>query len=438
MTTGRKPYSGRGQNESKDLDGYMKKSKAASFGNFMRTFSRTKTSGLITAWDDAHFMTVMNKYFKFLDDASGAVDSATVGSAGFLVLLDVAWETHFKNANLKDLVATDEAAWKLYFCAMAQICLDMQIQYNLRCYLPAYTENDAVPGSSSAITFLSQSSYDIFSASMKDLPVPKGIYDLVDLFCTWVVPLTQEYERYTLRIPSAIFQPFNCLFDLEDFQAMRGLCRANLGGMITHANKYGLGTSAWRDPIKPVEKPITDPDVIAYFNHAQFRYYNNAPAAVTIIPNGGFGGANLTTEYTLVEYAFKDTPNESKIHGYAPWFGTYNATNNPYGGYILDVAPNTAEYYINMLFCAQHATSMAQANLGDAILTDLILSLFKAGSDNEDAEFKLEFNGTNFTAVKGLDDVWPLAYFNRVFYGKNRGAIETNDDLLNLFGRSLI
>ena len=436
MTSDRKPMSGRGQEKS-NIDGYMKSSRKSAVGNFMRTFSRTKTSGLITSWDDPHFYTIKNSWFKWIADWTGAVDTATVGQPVALALLDVLWETHFQNANLKDLVAADEASWKLYFCAMAQICFDFQIQYNSRCYLPAMTESDTQPGDATHLTFLTQSSYDIFIASMKDFPVPKGIYELVDIFCTWVLKLTAEYEKHTLRIPAAIFQPFSCAYDLADHEAMRGLLRVNLGGMITHAKKYGLGTQAWRDPIKPVEKNTSDPDVLAYFNHSQFVYYDNQPAQVTFAPNGGFKGANLTTDYTLVEYAFKDTPNESKMHVLAPFFGIYDATNNPYGGFIIHTAANTAEYYTNLLFTSQHGTTLSAGNLGDAIIIDTILLMHKASSDNVAATLNLQFAGTNFTATKGLDDCWPLAYTNQLFYGAGRGAVETNNDLINFLGRAL-
>ena len=428
--------SGRGQGK-KDLDSYMKASKNSAVGNFMRTFSRTKTSGMITAWNDAHFLSVKGAYFKFLADGTGAVDDATVGDPGCLILLDVLWETHFQNANLKDLVANDEAAWKLYFLAMIQICVDFQLQYNLRCYLPAYTESDIVPGTHIAETFLTQSSYDIFISSMKEFPVPKGIYDIVDLFCTWVVKLTPEYERHTLRIPGAIFVPFHSLFDLEDFEAMRGLLRVNLGGAITHAKKYGLGMGAWRDPIKPIEKTVNDVDVIAYFNHSPFRYYDNQPASVTFYPNGGFLGANLDDNYVLHEYGFKDNPNESAIHVLAPWFGTYDVTNNPYGGIIHQASTTAAEYYCNLSFVAQHGTSVANANLGDAIITDTIIMLHKCASDNVAATLQLQFSGSNFTANKGCDDCWPLAYNNQLFYGTGRGAVETNNDIINYLGRLL-
>lgn len=437
MTTDRKPTSGRAQGTKTKLDSYMKKSRGEATGNYMRTFSRTKTSGLITSWDDPHFLSVKVAYFKFLADVTSAVDSATVGSAQGLVLLNLLWETHFENANLKDLVTADEDSWILYWLTMAQIACDMQIQYNFRCYLPAFTEADAVPGSNATIPFFNQSSYDIFLASMAEFPVPKGIYEIVDIFCTWVVRITQEYEKHTLRIPAAILCPFTALFDLEDYQEMRGLLRANLGGMTTHAKKYGLGIGTWRDPIAPIEKDVNDVDVIAYFNHSHLSYYDNSPAYVKFYPNGGFRGGNLTTDYTSTEYAFKDTPNESKIHVLAPWLGLYDGTNNPYGGFIIQGPANNAEYYVNLLFCAQHGTAMAQANLGDAIISDTIVMMHKVGTDNNAATFSLEYNGTNFTATKGVDDCWPLAYNNKLFYGSGRGATETNNDLLNFLGRSL-
>ena len=351
--------------------------------------------------------------------------------------MDVLWETYYENANLKDLEATEEASWKLYFLAAIQIAMDIQIQYNNRCYLPAYTESDTVSGGISVISYWTQSSFDIFLASMKDFPIPKGIYELVDTFCTWVVRLTNEYEKHTLKIPAAIFSPFMCRYDLADLEAMRNLMRVNLGGMVTHAKKFGLKTVGWRDPVKPTEKLVSDPDVIAYFCHSPFQWYDKTPAVDQVDLNGGFGGANLTTDYTLHEYLFKDSPNESKIHCLAPWFGIYNGTNNPYGGVIIQNSPNTAEYYVNFNSCAQHGTAMTAADMGDAVFCDLIISLHKCSYDNKAATFSLNLNGTNFTAAKGMDDAWPLATMNLLFIGSGRGATETNNDLLNLLGRSL-
>ena len=437
MTTDRKPMSGRAQNKVSGLDSYNKQSKTAAVGNFMRTFSRTKTSGLITTWDDIHFWNVKNAYFQFLADVTGAVDSATVATAGSLALLDILWETFFENANLKDLVAGDEAAWKLYYATMLQICLDWQIMYNTRCYLPAYTESDTVSSNTTNIAYFSQSSFDIFLASMKDFPVPKGVYNLVDTFTTWVVKLTNEYERHTLRIPAAMLQPFTCHYDLADFEAMRGLLRVNLGGFLTHSKKFGLKTDAWRDPIKPTEKLTNDPDVIAYFNHSPWMFYDNTPADFKVIGNGYYNGANLTTDYTNHEFAFKDSPNESKIHVLAPWFGIYDGTNNPYGGFIKQHSCNAAEYYVNLLHTSQHGTTMTAADMGNAIMTDMILDLHKCTSDNLAATMSLNFNGTNMTAAKGLDDAWMLATTNLLFYGKNRGAVETNNDIINFLGRAL-
>lgn len=433
MTTDRKPMSGRSQTRN-DLHKYNENSRKQSTGRFMRTFSRTKTSHLITSWDDVHFFSVKGSHIKAIVDATGNVDSATVGEPVMLALLEVLWNTHYENANLKDLVTADRDAWLKYFCCMFQICIDIQIQYNFRTYLPAYTESDTVSGAAASISYWSQSSYDIFVASMKEFPVPKLIYTLVDLFCTWVVKLTSEYERYTLKIPAAIFCPFTSKYDLADLEALRALLRVNLGGMTTHAKKFGLKTGAWRDPVKPVEKFVSDPDVIAYFCHSKFQIYDNTPASFLVELNGGFKGANLTTDYTAHEYFFKDTPNESMIHLLAPWFGTYDATNNPYGGVIHNGSVNTAEYYVDIVFTSQHGTTMTAANFGDAVITDMLIGLYKAAWDNFAATFSIQFNGTNFTAIRGLDDTWPLAMTNLLFLGKGRGATETNNDIISGLG----
>lgn len=439
MTTDRKPMSGRGRGRSSAaLDKYNKDSKSKSFGRNMRTWSRTKTSHLITSWDDVHYFTVGGLSFYFLADTTGNVDSATAVSAQMEKLYNLAWETFYVNANLKDLVVNDEAAWKLYFASMMQICIDIQLQYNCRCYLPAYTESDTVPGAYADITYFNQSSFDIFCASMKNYPVPKGVYEIVDIFCTWVVKLTQEYEAFTLRIPAAIFAPFKTKYDLADLEAMRDLLRVNLGGYTTHALKFGMKSGTWRDPVKPTEKLTSDPDVIAHFNHAQFKIYDNQPVQFEVYGNGGHIGGNLTTNYTSHEYFFKDNPNESLIHLLAPWYGTYSAANNPYGGFILVEDVNAAEYYVSFAHCAQHGTAMANADMGNAVLTDMIIGLHEVAWANALATFLLKIDGTNFTAAKGMDDSWPLATVNLLFKGTNRGATETNNDLLNWIGAGLV
>ena len=437
MTTSRRPTSGRAQsNDISKLDAYNKESKANALGNNMRTFSRTKTSRFMTAWNDTAYLTVILAGFKFLADATSLVDSLTVPSAQFLGLYDVLWETHFENANLKDLEAAEETSWKLYYAAMLTIGIELQLQYNLRTLLPAYTEADAVPTTNTEVTYLSQSSYDIFVGSMKEYPVPKGIYDLIDLFATWILQLSQPYTKYSLNIPASYMVPFVPLYDLADLEAMRNLVRVNLGNMTTHASKFGLKVGAWRDPVQPKVKDFNDPDVIGYFNHMWFIFYDNQPANQLVQPNGGWAGANLTDDYTLVEYYFKDTPNESAMHVMGPWFGVYDGTNNPYGGFIILVSPNTTEYYLNIGYVSQHGIDLVNAPM-TVDNAKQVLTMFKAASDSENAVFSLAYAGTNFTANQNLADTWPLATFGNLFMGKGRGATETNNDLINFLGRSL-
>lgn len=438
MTTDRRPMSGRGRDNSiSKLDSYNKASIKGSTGTFMRTFSRTKTSQLVTAWDDTGYLTAMNHAFKFVGDVTSAVDSATVPNAPMTKILDLAWETHFVNANLKDLVAGDETSWQLYFTCMLQICMALQIQYNFRTLLPAYAESDTTPGSAAGLAYFTQSSFDIFVASMKQYPVPKGVYNIVNLFGSWVVKMAPEYEKHTLRIPPAYLAPFVSAYDLADLEAMRNILRVNLGGAITHAKKYGLGMGSWSDPKAPTIKSVSDPDVIAYFNHSHINFYDNQPAQQPVNPNGGFMGANLTTNYTGVEYFFKDTPNESPIHVLAPWFGTYNDPNNLYGGLITVLAANAAEYSMSAIEFSQHDTA-----LSTVMITDdggmMLLNLFKCVSDSNSAVFQVSVGGTNFTASQVLDGSWPLAVTENLFMGANRGAVETNNDLINYIGKSLI
>ena len=440
MTTERKPISGRGQDSyPPKLDKYNKDSKSKALGRHMRTFSRGKTGQMVTAWDDQDYLLVLNNYFKSLADVSGGVDAATVGSPQFLAWLDETWELHYTNANLKDLVAGEESAWQLYFCCSFFIAMATQIQYNFRCYLPAYTEADGVPGSTSNIPYFSQSSFDIFLGSMANYPIPKGVWELVDTLGTWGVSLGKSYEKYTLRIPECVLFPFNDYYDLEDLEAARDIMRINLGNTITHAQKFGLKMGKWRDPVKPTIKQFNDPDVIALFNHLHLTITDKDPALIEFSPNGGFGGANLTTDYTLTEYMFLDDPNESPLHVLAPIFGIYDATNNPYGGWVLSASVAT-EYYISAMHCKQHGDNILEIKYDTYESALWLLLLHKCVSDNAvaDGKFNIGVFGTQLTVEQGFDDVWSLALFCNCFTGSNRGATETNNDLLNYLGRLLV
>lgn len=437
MPTKRPPTSGRGQENSIDkLDKYQKASRSASKGTFMRTFSRTKTSQLVTAWNDIHYLTVMNNRFLWIADGTGAVDSATVPFAATMNLLNVAWELYYTNANLKDLVAAEEESWKLYFAVYLQLATEIQLQYNFRTLLPAYTESDTVPGNNTNISYLNQSSFDIFVASMAEFPAPKGVDHLVKLFCSWIVELSPGYEKYTLKIPPAYFVPFMASYDLADLEAMRELLRVNLGNFITHSKKFGLGTGSWSDPVKPVVKSLDDPDVIAYFNHVWFMFYDNTPGTQLVHPDGGFAGVNRTTDFTGVEYFFKDSPNESPIHVLAPLFGTYNITNNPYGGIIIEETPAATEYEVNMVCVSQHGTDAGAIGLNDPNV-NMILSCTKAYDDGNDAVFKVFNNGTNFTATQEVSGNWKFGIHHKLLMGAGRGATETENDLLNYIGKMI-
>jgi hypothetical protein len=442
MPTERKPMSGRGQTTYPDkLDKYNKESKAKATGKFMRTFARTKTSKLITAWNDAEHFYVMNNYFYPLADSTGNVDSATTVSAQMETLLNAAWELYYENANLKDLVAAEEASWKLYFCAALFICTAIQIQYNYRCYLPAYTESDTTPGAGDAIPYFSQSSFDIFLASMKDFPINKGIYEIVDTFCTWVIELAKPYEAYTLRIPGCYLSPFNSFYDLADLEAARELMRVNWGNMLTHSKKFGLKLGKWRDPVKPTIKTLTDVDVIAFFCHVHIAYRDDGTdGSQELYPKGGFMGNNLTTEYTNCEYFFKDNPNESVLHLLAPFWGTYNATNNPYGGLLIIGAAGAGEYSLSLCSCAQHGTAVAVRGFDNDLGALIMTLLCKASTDNvvQDGDYDLKVIGANLTADQSLENAWPLDVINGLHFGTGRGATETNNDILNWFGRLLV
>lgn len=442
--TSRTPTSGKGvkyNNNVDKLDNYQKDSKTKAFGNMMRTFSRTKTSQIVTTWDDVHYVNIAVLSPNFIGDTTGNVDSATAGATPIIALLDKAWEIFYTNANLKDLVAGEETSWKLYFCTYLQIMTELQMQYNLRCLLPAYTESDTVPGAIGALSYFDQSSFDIFCASMSEYPMPKGIDDILKVFFTWVVELGVAYEQYSLRIPPQLFVPYMSMYDLADFEAMRELLRVNLGNAITHAKKFGLKMGKYHDPIKPEILPLKngDPRVLAYFNHSKFSIYDNTPAEDIIVPDGGFAGVNSTTNWTSVEYFFKDSPNETPFHVLGPWSGIYEATHNPYGGiFHTDVA--AVEYRTNLQSVAEHGTAPSGSVLTDINVVS-IYKLFKGFNDGAAAVFKLYLDGTNFTAAQAIDGAsatWPLAQIFGLHLGTNRGKTEAENDLINYIGRLLV
>ena len=433
MAKDTRKLSGRGEQYSSKLDAYNKESKKSAVGKAMRTFSRSKVSDMITTWDDANYFTVRNCYLGLLADATGAVDTLTVPSNQATNVFNLVWELFYTNANLKDLVADDETSWKLYVAVYLTIMAELQIQYNARCYLPAYTEADATPGGASGITYFQQESYDIFVASMAQYPMPKGCDSIVKDLFSWVIKLTESYDKYTIRIPSAIFQPFNTRYDLADLEAMRELLRVNLGGFTTHAKKYGLGVGSWHDPVKPVERKFGEPDITAFLCHSHYIWYDNTPAHAHAYPAGGFVGGNSTTDWTSVEYYFHSDPNESSLHVLAPLFGTYDATHNKYGGWLIDGAAVAAEYQVNFFSCAQHGTSMTNHSFIDKS-SGAIIAVMKATSDGI-ATLKKYIDGTNFTAASELASNWAYSNYFGLFFGSGRGQTEAQNDMLNYIGR---
>jgi hypothetical protein len=443
MTTDRKAMSGRGQENYIDkLDKYNKDSRNKAVGKHMRTFARTKTSKIITAWNDSEYVAIIGNTFKIVADTTGNVDNATTLSAQMENLLNVAWELFYENANLKDLVAAEEASWKLYFGAMLKIAIEIQLQYNFRCYLPAYTESDTTPGAAAAIAYFSQESFDIFVRSMAEYPVPKGVWEIVDIFCTWVIKLAEEYEAHTLKLPGCYLFPFDAEFDLADLEALRELCRVNWGNMLTHAKKFGLKLGKWRDPVKPKIKKCDDVDVIAFFAHGRLEFYDDGTAgSYRIDPVGGFEGNNRTTDYTNVEYFFKTDPNESLINVLGCWFGTYDATNNIYGGLILTRDASATEYAINVKVCAQHGTTVSVILISTSILARVIALLHKGVCDEAgttESSWDICMDGDHLTAGSCLVDCWMLDFMNNLHFGKNRGATENDNDVINYFGRLLV
>jgi hypothetical protein len=437
----RRPTSGRGQSDYPNkLDAYMKNSRSKTVGRNMRTFARTKTSRLVTAWDSVNYLVNLGHYFKCIADATGDVDLNTLGDPGLLALLDIAWEMFYENANLKDLDTDEEASWKLYFCVALTIAVEIQIQYNYRCMLPSFTESDTATD----IAYFNQSSFDIFLASMKDYPIPKGVWEIVDIFCTWGIQMSKEYEQFSINIPGCYVLPFTNKYDLADLEAMRDLLRANQGNMLTHAKKFGLKLGKWRDPKKPIWKDFTDVDVIAFFNHAHvYLYDDGTDGDVLFYPNGGFAGANKTTNYTYVEFKFKQDPNESQIHVLAPFFGTYDGTNNPYGGIIHPDASLVSTHGSPFKCVSQHGTSFTNLSYDDAAgqIARQIIMFYKAVIDNvaEDGKFNLGLFGTSVSGGSiGYDDCWPLDVVNMLFTGSGRGYTETVNDLITWIGRKIV
>ena len=419
-------------------DAYYKDSKSKATGKFMKTFSRSKLSQLIQTWDDTDYLTIINQVFVFTDCTGGSVTSANTAHAAVLAMLDVAWELFYTNANLKDLEAAEELAWKKYFAMSLQICMDFQIMYNLRCMLPAYTEADGTSGGTTQISYFSQESFDVFLASMKDIPIPKGVYEIVDIFATWIIKLSEEYEKYTLRVPAAHIQPFNTLYDLEDYQKMRDtVMKPQMGNAITHAKKFGMKMGTWRDPIKPRFVDLTSNEAIGLFNHARFLYDDKNDDKIVVNADGGFMGANETTNYTGVEYLFKDDPNENVLHLFAHWFGLYNATHNQYGGVIVCVPPGNTEYHINLLIVAEHGTAVAASLLGGTTANN-ILPLYKAYDDSNSATWAVTITATNFTANQVMVGYWKLGLYSKLFVGTNRSANEVYNDILNYVGRLIV
>jgi hypothetical protein len=355
----------------------------------------------MSSYDDVHYLAVMK--FKLATITAGDPQTA------FNNLIDQAWEIAAKTGNIKDLDATQEANFKTWLQNWARIAWDIAAQSMLRPFLAAVTESSTTTTTAGALAIWKQSDWDAFVSSLEKLDCPDFIYRFLDPFL-WYLKLTEPYEKAGLEIPPSYFLPIMHVGDLEDMETLREAAKGVSSNAMIHCKKFGIPFSKFSSSkLKAAEikksSMWTNLKCLAYFNLVYLKYYDDGSSGIITSKHVScLTGANVTTDYTNIVYAFFDGQAPGLLHAMFPLFGTYNADFNDIGGIFETYNPNTNEYEFSIFLMKLLGTSwdFATIDVSEADSSMHLLKLF-ASFYSSAANYGIGWTGTAVTADQLTD-----------------------------------
>jgi hypothetical protein len=410
------------RNPPKANEAFQKGARKQSSTKYFRNFYRTKTKAYMTTYDDSQFLAV---YLFHMGEIYTAGDPQTA----FNALIDKAWEIGAKTGNIKDLDTTNqEPNYKIWMQCWAYIAWEVMAQLRLRNFIPAFTESSVTATSTTALAIWTQSDWDAMLASLEKLDCPDFVYRFIEKF-QFYVRMTESYEKAGIVIPPSYFVPGCHMKTLAQLQAIRETAKGVSANAMTHCKKFGIPFSKFSSS-KLESKEVLRSDLfksqdrIAFFCIAPFKYtWKTGPTVKLVRHSSHLTGANLTTDYTLIQYMFDDKQEMSIVHAMFPLFGeNYDVTNNPYGEIFTTVDSVAGEYNINFF----HTKNLGTAWTGGA-MTGLplyhIVSLFLAFW-NSGAEYGLTWIGSEVTLTNIYTTVnhWP-AFAENINLCKDTGHV---------------
>jgi hypothetical protein len=371
---------------------------------WFRNFHRTKEKAFMTAYNDVHFLFVNLIHVADITSAGNPKDAIDA-------LLDKAWELGAKTGNIKDLDSTQEGQFKTWVREWLTIAWDIAAQKMIRPFMSAFTESSATTTTNATIAIWTQADWDAFCSSLEQHECPDFVPRFVKLFC-WYIKLSEGYEKAGLPIPPSYFLPICHVHTLTNLQAHRETAKGVAAQAMTHCRKFGIPFSKFScDKLESREvrrqDVFMDQDLIAYFGLQAFSYcYKTGPTVTTKRQSTSLTGANLTTDYSNILCMFDDTKEMSIMMALGPVYmnGTYDATNNPYGGIVTLLATSATEYNTNVLHVKHLGTSWTTGQIGG---TKYVLELF-ASYWTGSATLGPSWSGTEVTAQVNMDTKdWP-------------------------------
>jgi hypothetical protein len=380
-------------------EAHKNEQKRRAVSKWFRNFNRTKQKTAMSARDDVQYLNV--GLFYLADITTGDPQTA------FNNLIDECWPIAAKHGNMKDLDQTnEEPAYKLWMQAWTKICWEVAMQNNLRDFLDGVTEADDVPTTSTVDTtkIWIQASWDQYIQSLEKLDCPDFAIRFVNIF-TWYIRMTSGYTRGTrTQIPPSYYLPFTHINDLNEMVAFRDIAKANKQYAMDHCTKFGIPFSKFSlDKLKCREimrdQVFKDPTATCFFNMANMKYRNSSGVAnlwhCTMLT-----GANQTTDYTNIRNLFDDTVPHSILRALTMLFGTYDATNNEYGGLIISLDTTATQYTIACRQMKMGGTTWTECSISN--MADWRICSLYAGWYVGDSAQQLAWEGSAVSSNRNI------------------------------------
>ena len=385
-------------------DKYEKESylKSKAKAKFFRNFWRTKTKAYMTSTVDPQQLNLLLNHI-------GLIYTAGDPLTAFNTLID-AWKIGAKTGNIKEIDATELADWKIWMQYWTYIAWEVSAQALLRPFAAGMVEESGISSTTATVHIWTQSDWDAFIASLERLECPDFIYRFMKPWL-YYIRLTDGYMKAELPVPPSYLLLIAHECTLAEMQAKRDAVKAKMGTAQTHCQKYGIPFSKFSvDKLKCTEIARVDvfknQDLIALFGMMPLGYTEKTgPATVRMTQSASLTGANLTTDYSLIQYVFDDSQEMSIMHALYPLFGTvYHVDNNPYGEIFYGgVSSATVEYRTSIIHMKVLGTAWTMGLLSGGVvrhICDLFLAYW-----NRSADFGINWSGTEVTTSQGFDTI---------------------------------